>query len=242
MEPAVLQSRGGVFFVFVVSGHNVRTAGDEFSYSVSIRTVYGKLYAWKGTSYGTDFMLIAVFCSENRRRLGESISLSRCDTEIHKALQCFRVNGGGTADYETDFSAQLVQNFLEHLAAYIYAQFKQESCHLDSKCNFLFHASLLNSCHNLFVNRFYEQRNAEKYGDLIFHDVVLQVFETVTEGGGSPCGKHDELACRAEGMVVRKECHAHIAVAYILHLLDGIYIGSYVLLRKHNRLRHGCGA
>ena len=151
-------------------------------------------------------------------------------------MKSFRIDGGCTADYETDFSAKLIQNFLENLAAEVNAEFKEKPCQLDSQGNFLFHSSLFDCGHNLLVNGFYEQRHTEKYGDLVFHDVVLQVFQAIAEGGGGSCSKHDELTCGAEGVVIWKESHAYIAVANVLHLLDSIYIGGYVLLRKHNRL------
>ena len=101
-------------------------------------------------------------------------------------------------------------DFFEKFASYINAHLQKKVRYLESLIDFFLNAFAFYGFKNFSVYGFDKERYTEKYTDLIFADVFLDVFEPVAVCSNNTPLEHDNLTDYAEGVMVRQECHGNI--------------------------------
>ena len=101
---------------------------------------------------------------------------------------------------------------------------------LQSKAHLAFEPLLFHRQHDSFINAFDEQRHAEKDRNPIFHDVFLQILQTVAVGCRRARRQHDKLSGSTEGVVIRQKSHVDVASADILAKLQRVNIFDNIVL------------
>ncbi len=91
-------------------------------------------------------------------------------------------------------------------------------------------------------HRLNQQRHADENRHVVLLHILLNILQTLREGGGSPAGDHQRLPSGSVGVVIREEGHVPISPADPGGALHGVYVIQHIVLTQHDRLRPAGGA
>ena len=171
-----------------------------------------------------------IFRGQDRRRFCHPVALHRGNAKSIESLNRLRVDGGRAADDQPQAAAKLIENLLENFAAYVDPALQEQPGKLQSEAHLAFEPFLFHRQHDSFINAFDEQRHAEKDRNPIFHDVFLQILQTVAVGCRRARRQHDKLSGSTEGVVIRQKSHVDVASADIFAKLQRVNIFDNIVL------------
>ena len=115
-------------------------------------------------------------------------------------------------------AAEFVQNIFEQLSPYIDPDLSEHAGQRDTPFKCLLLALLADAGHDLLIHGFHQKRNTDEHRNVIFHEVFLEIFESVAKNSRHSARVHEKLSCCSECVVIRKKRNIHISVSYIFHL------------------------